>query len=77
MSLIPQQTSWGHLVIDESSVRKILSRFNVFPPFVDIIRTFGEKTGFEGESCGGFHFRNDRKAEAFGTGPLFLNHLSV
>jgi len=39
----------------------------VFPPFVDIIRTFGEKTGFEGESCGGFHFRNDRKAEVFET----------
>jgi hypothetical protein len=74
--LIPQQSSWGHLVVDESSVRKILTCFNVFPPFVDIIRTFGEKTGFEGESCGGFHFRNDRKAEVFGIAPFALGHMS-
>lgn len=64
--LIPQKSSWGPLVIDESSFRKVLTRFGVFPPFVDIARTFGRKTGFEDDSAGGFHFRNDRKTSVFG-----------
>jgi hypothetical protein len=66
MRLIPQQSSWGHLVVDESSLRKILTCFDVFPPFIDIIRTFGQKTGFEDDSSGGFHFRNDRKVSVYG-----------
>lgn len=57
--LIPQQSSWGRLVIDEYSVRKILTCLNVFPPFIDVIRTFGEKTGFEDDSYGGLRFRSD------------------
>lgn len=68
--LIPQQSSWGHLVVDESSLRKILTCFDVFPPFIDIIRTFGQKTGFEDDSSGGFHFRNDRKVSVYETAYL-------
>jgi hypothetical protein len=67
LRLIPQQSSWGRLIVDESCVRKILTRFEVFPPFVDVLRTFGQKTGFEDDSSGAFHFRNDSRASVYET----------
>ncbi|KAF2234856.1 hypothetical protein EV356DRAFT_532406 [Viridothelium virens] len=58
--LIPQQSSWGQLVIDEDSMRKLLTYFNVFPPFLDVIRAFGQRTSYEDESYGGLHFRSGK-----------------
>ncbi|KAF2099469.1 hypothetical protein NA57DRAFT_74969 [Rhizodiscina lignyota] len=55
------QSSWGRLVINESSTRKLLTAFNVFPPFVEILRSFGQRTGFEDDSAGGIYLRNDGK----------------
>ncbi|KAI9709139.1 MAG: hypothetical protein M1820_003586 [Bogoriella megaspora] len=56
--LIPQQFSWGHLVIDECSMRKLLTRFDVFPPFIDTMRAFGQRTGYEDESYSNVNFRS-------------------
>ena len=80
-SLIPQQSSWGRLVIDESSIRKILTSFNVFPPFIDVVRAFGEKTGFEDDSYGGLRFRTDYQNNVHGgyltdAAELFIFHVS-
>ena len=66
LSLIPQTSSWGRLVIDEFSLRKVLTSLNVFPFFIDVVRAFGEKTGFEDDSYGGLRFRTDYQDDVHG-----------
>ena len=53
--------------MDESSIRKLLTRFEVFPPFLDILHAFGERTSYEDESYGGLHYRADRSNSVFGS----------
>ncbi|KAF2108837.1 hypothetical protein BDV96DRAFT_692342 [Lophiotrema nucula] len=59
--LIPQQGSWGRLVIDERSIKQTLTRLEVFPRFLDILRSFGQRVGFEDDSAGGVFLRNNEE----------------
>jgi hypothetical protein len=57
-SLLPQEYSWGSLVISFEGIRKLLSSLAIHPSFIDVLRTFGEKTNFEDDSCESFHFHH-------------------
>ena len=46
-SFIPQQYSWGRLLISYEATCKLLTYLQVFPAFIDTLRAFGERTGFE------------------------------
>ena len=76
-SLIPQQGSWGRLVIDEKSFRKLLTTFKVFPSFVDIVRSFGEKTGYEDDSFGCFCNRTDYQNNVHGELALNADEMTI
>ncbi|KAF8534590.1 hypothetical protein BDD12DRAFT_983751 [Trichophaea hybrida] len=43
--LIPQQYSWGELMISEEAMRKLFTSIGVFAEFVDLVHAFGSKTG--------------------------------
>ena len=55
------------MTIDETSFRKILTRFRVFPPFIDIVQAFGQRAAIEDESYSGFHFRDENSPPCHGT----------
>lgn len=65
-SLIPQQSSWGRLVVDEGSVRKVLTNLNAFPRFLDVLRSFGRRIGFEDDSAGGIYLRSGKRNSTHG-----------
>ena len=46
-SFIPQQYSWGRLLISYEATCKLLTYLQVFPAFIDTLRAFGERTGFQ------------------------------
>ena len=46
-SFIPQQYSWGRLLISYEATCMLLTYLQVFPAFIDTLRAFGERTGFE------------------------------
>ena len=52
--------------MNEENLRKILSCFEVFPPFIDVLRAFGEKTTFEDDSYGEFCFHADTDSSLHG-----------
>lgn len=52
--LVPQEYSWGSLLISEEGFRKLLSHFEVFPPFLDVVHAFGRRTSPASDSIGGF-----------------------
>lgn len=54
-SLILQQYSWGSLMISEEAIRKLCTRFNVFPPFIDILCNFGQRSAGTSDSTGSYH----------------------
>jgi hypothetical protein len=45
--------------VDESSIKRILTNLNAFPRFLDVLRSFGQRTGFEDDSAGGIYLRSD------------------
>ncbi|KAH8655059.1 hypothetical protein BGZ60DRAFT_546694 [Tricladium varicosporioides] len=47
---VPQTFSWGRLLISERGLRMLLSHFQVFPAFVDVITAFGGQTSSESDS---------------------------
>lgn len=47
--------------MDEGSIRKILTNLNAFPRFLDVLRSFGQRTGFEDDSAGGIYLRSDER----------------
>lgn len=54
-SLILQQYSWGSLMISEEAIRKLCTRFNVFPPFLDTLCRFGQRNTVASDSIGSYH----------------------
>ncbi|OCL12990.1 hypothetical protein AOQ84DRAFT_385717 [Glonium stellatum] len=52
--LVPQEYSWGSLLISEEGFRKLVSYFEVFPPFLDVVHAFGRRTTPASDSIGGF-----------------------
>lgn len=53
-------------MISEGAIRRLLTRFEVFPPFVDVLRTFGQRTSLEDDSYGTVHFQKNKQYESFG-----------
>lgn len=51
--MIPQEYSWGKLLISEDIMKRLLSHYNVFPAFLDVLNAFGERTTAAGDSLGG------------------------
>jgi hypothetical protein len=66
-SLIPQEYSWGSLVISLEGLCKLFTYLAVYPAFIDILRAFGEKTNFEDETYSGFRFQPNTPTGASGT----------
>lgn len=54
-SLILQQYAWGSLMISEEAIRKLCTRFNVFPPFLDTLCKFGQRDTGTSDSTGSYH----------------------
>lgn len=54
-SLILQQYSLGSLMISEEAIRKLCTRFNIFPPFLDTLCKFGQKHAGTSDSTGSYH----------------------
>lgn len=65
-SLIPQQGSWGPLVVDGRSIRKILTAFEIFPAFIDLLRSFGRRIDFTDDSAGGYYLRTCSERSVYG-----------
>ncbi|PMD19929.1 hypothetical protein NA56DRAFT_190843 [Hyaloscypha hepaticicola] len=53
--LIPQRFSWDNLLISESGLKLLLSRFNIFPAFLDVVNAFGAQTSSESDSISTSH----------------------
>ena len=65
-SLLPQQSSWGCLLITLEATCKLLTSLAVHPAFIDVLRAFGQKTDFEDDSVSGFHFQMSADSEGYG-----------
>ena len=70
-SLIPQQYSWGKLVISYEAICMLLTHLKVFPAIIDMLRAFGEKIGHADESYSEFSFQENE--ESFGEQILILS----
>ena len=53
-------------MISKEAFRKLSTYFKVFPAFIDILRSFGEKTNFEDDSYSAFRFQENELSESFG-----------
>ena len=64
-SQIPQQTSVGCLAISEVGLRILLTAINVFPPFLDVLHTFGWKESQDANQtlCYEEHINDQRGTE--------------
>lgn len=71
-SLIPQQYSWGRLVISYEAICKLFTYVQVFPAVIDMLLAFGEKTGYEDDSHSEYVFRENEDA----TGKAAKEHAS-
>lgn len=61
---IPQQYSWGRFLISYEATCKLLTYLQVFPAFINILRAFGERAGFDDESHSEISFQeNERSSE--------------
>jgi hypothetical protein len=48
-------------VIDEISLRKTLTSLHAFPRILDVLYSFGQRTGYEDDSAGGIYLRSDKR----------------
>lgn len=65
-SMILQQTSWGALTITSEAARKLFSSRTVFPGFLAILDTFGERTCLESDGHGSFQTVSHSQPESSG-----------
>ncbi|MCJ1423434.1 hypothetical protein MMC29_001317 [Sticta canariensis] len=61
-SFIPQQYSWGRLLISHEATCKLLTYLQVFPAFIDTLRAFGERTGFEEDTHSEIAFQGNESS---------------
>jgi hypothetical protein len=53
-------------LINHELMRKILTSFAVFPAFIDLLQSFGQKSNFEDESYSGLRFQENKLSNCFG-----------
>lgn len=61
-SFIPQQYSWGRFLISYEATCKLLTYLQVFPAFINILRAFGERAGFDDESHSEISFQENERS---------------
>lgn len=65
-SLIPQEFSWGRLLISEEGFRKLSTFHSISPVFLDFVRAFGEKTTYYDDTFGGYRSEISRDSPVVG-----------
>ncbi|KAH7136338.1 hypothetical protein EDB81DRAFT_801965 [Dactylonectria macrodidyma] len=78
--IIRQNNSWSKTCVKQETFEKIISRHDVFPPFLDALHSFGLKTDVDEKVWDGFHAsvsrrscdRSDKTADSLGQGKLNL-----
>ena len=50
----------------------LLTKFQVFPAFINVLRAFGQRTGVVDESYSGFYFQQAGEPNANGRSHLYL-----
>lgn len=69
-SMISQQSSWGALNITSEAARKLFSSLTVFPEFLTILNTFGQRTCLQSDSHGSFRTVSHTQPESSGMSSL-------
>lgn len=53
--LVLQQYSWGSLMISQEALRKLCTIFSIFPPFLDTLCKFGQRSNTISDTAGSYH----------------------
>ncbi|CRG91396.1 hypothetical protein PISL3812_08444 [Talaromyces islandicus] len=63
--MVLQQSSWGPLTITSEAARKLFSSLAVFPEFLTILNTFGQRTCLESDNHGSFQTVSQTQPESY------------